>query len=107
MPEGKKRFGEEAEEKNKDGKRQEVKDEEKRNVGRKTRRTSCRGSKWEENLVQKEKEGKIEGKKKERGKKRKKKNSREWGWDVEEAKGVEGTEGKKRRKRETERCGGE
>lgn len=67
MPEGKKRFGEEAEEKNKDGKGQEVKDEEKRSVGRKARRTSCRGSKWEENLVQKEKEGKIEGKKKERG----------------------------------------
>lgn len=67
MPEGKKRFGEEAEEKNKDGKGQEVKDEEKRSVGKKTRRTGCRGSKWEENLVQKEKEGKIEGKKKERG----------------------------------------
>lgn len=45
MPEGKKRFGEEAEEKNKDGKGQEVKDEEKRSVGRKARRTGCRGSK--------------------------------------------------------------
>lgn len=67
MPEGKKRFGEEAEEKNKDGKGQEVKDEEKRSVGRKARRTGCRGSKWEENLVQKKKEGKIEEKKKERG----------------------------------------
>lgn len=39
--------------------------------------------------------------------KRKKEDSREWGWDVEEAEGVEGTEGKKGRKRETERCGGE
>lgn len=66
MPEGKKRFGEEAEEKNKDGKGQEVKDKEKRSVGRKARRTGCRGSKWEEKLVQKEKEGKIE-EKKERG----------------------------------------
>lgn len=64
MPEGKKRFGEEAEEKNKDGKGQEVKNKEKRSVGRK-RRTGCRGSKWEEKLVQKEEEGKI-GEKKER-----------------------------------------
>lgn len=67
MLEGQKRFGEEAEEKNKNGKGQEVKDEEKRTVKRKAKRTGCRGSKLEENLVQKEKEGKIGGKKKERG----------------------------------------
>lgn len=70
------------EKKNKDGKGQEVKDEEKRSVGRNTRRTGCRGSKWEENLVQKEKEGKIEEKRRRggsRGKKRKKEDSREWG----------------------------